>query len=170
MLINQEIVKQLYNYNSKTGELIYKERKGRGSKGTRAGCLKPHGYRVLTINGKEYREHRIIWLYVYGHMPIEVDHKNLIKDDNKLKNLREGTSAQNHYNQKPRSKSGYKGIIKRGKKWTARINKKGYKTFCLGDFTTLKEAVIAYNEKAKELFGEFAYLNNVPGSKKRNEK
>jgi len=44
--------------------------------------------------------------------------------------------------------------------WTSRITKDG-KEIHIGCFTTPEDAALAYNKKAKELFGEFATLNVV---------
>ena len=58
--------------------------------------------------------------------------------------------------------SKYKGVSlrKNTKKYRAciHINKKRYD---LGSFNNEDDAARAYNIKAKELFGEFAYLNEV---------
>ncbi len=47
---------------------------------------------------------------------------------------------------------------KRDNKWEVQITFKGERTF-LGRFDDEVEAAKAYDKKAKELFGEFAYLN-----------
>ena len=56
--------------------------------------------------------------------------------------------------------SGYRGVSRRGRRWLSRIiyNRQH---FSLGCFNTKEEAALAYNEKAKELFGEFAVLNKI---------
>ena len=56
--------------------------------------------------------------------------------------------------------SGYKGVSKRNNKWSASIHKDNQKIH-LGYFHTAKEAAKAYDTKAKELFGEFANVNNT---------
>ena len=61
--------------------------------------------------------------------------------------------------------SRHKGVmlIQKGKslgKWRARITK-DKKRYWLGDFETEDEAGIAYNEKARELYGELAYQNKI---------
>ena len=43
-------------------------------------------------------------------------------------------------------------------KWIAEITK-DYKKLYIGCFATLKEACDAYDEKARELHGEYAWLN-----------
>ncbi len=52
--------------------------------------------------------------------------------------------------------SRYKGVVKKGSGWMARCKQKS-----LGTFPTEEQAALAYNEKAKEVFGDFAYLNEV---------
>ena len=49
---------------------------------------------------------------------------------------------------------------KHGKRYRAQITLNG-KIHHLGVFDTLKEAADAYDEAAKQLFGDFAYLNNL---------
>lgn len=63
---------------------------------------------------------------------------------------------------KPKSK--YKGVSKRIKKgkvsWEVRIAK-DKKTYYIGSYKTEKQAGLAYNKKAEELYGEFAYKNII---------
>ena len=60
--------------------------------------------------------------------------------------------------------SRYKGVCwhKRKKKWCVSICKSGKRAY-LGPFDNETEAALAYDQKAKELFGEFAYLNFAKG-------
>ncbi len=92
---------------------------------------------------------------------IVVDHIDGNSLNNTKANLRICTNAQNHYNQRPRGGSSkYKGVswYKTTKKWSAAIEKNN-KQFHLGCFNNEKDAAMAYDAKAKELFGDFAYLN-----------
>lgn len=98
---------------------------------------------------------------------MKVDHKNGDGLDNRRSNLRVCTQQQNTFNQKlsKTNTSGYKGVCyspygKRLKRWVAKINKDG-KQKHLGYFLTAKEAALAYNVSAKDLFGEFAQLNSL---------
>lgn len=60
--------------------------------------------------------------------------------------------------------SQYKGVCKRIKKglttWEVRIAKDG-RTFYVGSYKTQKQAGLAYNLKAEELYGEHAYKNII---------
>lgn len=92
-----------------------------------------------------------------------VDHKNHNGLDNRRANLRAATWEENCWNQrktKARCSSRYKGVMwdKRRCKWQAQISYKGKKIF-IGYFNDEKEAAMAYDAKAMELFGEFAAPN-----------
>lgn len=93
---------------------------------------------------------------------MEVDHKNRNPLDNRKENLRICTRLQNEMNKPTRkeSASGYKGVRMVKNSWVARIKIDG-KFKHIGCFFSKEEAAKAYNEKAKELYGEFAWLNPV---------
>lgn len=106
---------------------------------------------------------------VYMHRVIMeaqfVDHINGDKLDNRRENLRAVTKSQNNMNQSQQKKqkhSKYKGVSwdKSRNKWMAYCKKDGKMNY-LGRFTDENEAALAYNNKASELFGEFAKLNEV---------
>lgn len=91
-----------------------------------------------------------------------VDHKNHDTLDNRRCNLRICTPAQNCYNKIPSGKgtSRYKGVHWRVdiKKWCASIGFNG-KIIHIGLFDYEPDAALAYDDRAAELFGEFACLN-----------
>ncbi len=93
-----------------------------------------------------------------------IDHADRDGLNNQKYNLRKANKSQNATNIKKRDNlsSIYKGVSwnTRDKKWCAHL---GYQnqTLSLGYFDNEKEAAKAYNEKALELFGEFATLNDV---------
>lgn len=105
--------------------------------------------------------------YVTNALPgEEVDHKDGNKLNNTKENLRRCTKAQNMCNSVKYStnKSGYKGVSfhKRSGKWQSTIMKNQKKIY-IGLFDTPQEAAQAYDNKAKELFGEFAKTNKDLG-------
>ena len=95
-----------------------------------------------------------------------VDHINRNKLDNRRENLRKCTKQQNCFNQSLRctNSSGFKGVVfdKRRNVYYSRIMHNGI-THHLGTFKTddIVSAAKAYNQKALELFGEYAFLNPV---------
>lgn len=118
---------------------------------------------ILKSDGK--RITRLMHRYIMNvHQGMETDHKNHNTLDNRKSNLRICTKQQNRANRKNHQKtsSKYKGVYwcKDRKKWGAQI-KLNKKEINLGRFKFEIDAVKAYNEKAKELFGEFAYLNKI---------
>lgn len=91
----------------------------------------------------------------------ETDHINHCGLDNRRHNVRVCTSQQNNQNRKATGHtSQYKGVSwsKKDRKWQARIHK-NHKHYPLGYFSNEIEAAKAYDQKAKKLFGKFAYTN-----------
>lgn len=90
-----------------------------------------------------------------------IDHISGNSLDNRIENLRHCTIQENLQNSRAK-KGKYKGVheVKRkGRKpFYAQIRKDG-KTYNLGAFNCQEEAAAAYDKKAIELFGKFAYLN-----------
>ena len=119
------------------------------------------GYRSMRIDSKSYLAHRLAWLYVHGEWPPHtIDHINLIKDDNRIANLRVATNSEQHRNM-PLTRantSGFKGVTwrEKRKKWEANISLPGRRQKFLGYFDTAEEAHAAYTAAAKEHFGKFA--------------
>ena len=92
---------------------------------------------------------------------VQVDHINGDGLDNRKANLRMATSQENNRNRTkaPRGSSTFKGVsMRESGRWSARITVNGNGIY-LGTFDSEKDAAHAYNEKARELFAEFAKLN-----------
>lgn len=112
-----------------------------------------------TVGGKSVQISRLLVSTAKGE---EVDHINRNPLDNRKKNLRVCTRIQNEMNKPVRkgSKSGLKGVRLVRNSWVARI-KINRKFLHIGCFKSKEDAARAYNEKAKEIYGEFAWLNPV---------
>ena len=157
-MIDQELVKKLFYYDAASGMLIWRNGNGRNVKPwQQAKALNGNGYFTVKIQNKNYPVHRIIWLYVNGNFPSqEIDHKNRIRNDNRLCNLRAVSRIDNCQNiSLPRhNKSGHIGVswFKKQKSWTVyvKVNKKNK---WLGYYKNLDDAVVA--RKA----GEAQYYN-----------
>jgi hypothetical protein len=91
-----------------------------------------------------------------------VDHIDGDGLNNQRRNLRLATHSQNQHNSRVRSdnKSGFKGVhwSKHARKWHVQIMVDGRTKF-LGLFENKKEAGVAYDAAARELFGAFARTN-----------
>lgn len=125
---------------------------------------------VYHFLGRQEQVSRMVFAFHHGFMPEVVDHIDGNGMNNKIENLRSATKLQNQYNRKKQDNtfSKYKGVAKAS--WIKETSKKmtyvcniraGKKNYWLGTFDTEKEAALAYNEKAKELHGEFARLNII---------
>jgi hypothetical protein len=156
-LITQEYLKSLLSYNPDTGIFIWLENRRRNLKGKIAGNL-DNGYINIRIDGKNYGAHRLAWLYMTGEWPYMIDHEDMCRNNNKWTNLRLANNSTNAMNIGMRSnnKSGYKGVCynKAEGRYVAQCYTKDGKAF-LGYFDCPIEASKAYEDKAKELHGEF---------------
>lgn len=92
--------------------------------------------------------------------PRTVDHINHNRLDNRRANLRICSMRENLRNRrgKKSSKTHYKGVHPQQGRYRAQICYQG-KQYSLGMFATAEEAAKVYDGKARELFGEYAFLN-----------
>jgi len=127
-MTTQKRLKELFIMESDV--LINKITRRGAREGLVAGSIDRHGYREITVDGKRYRAHRLIWLWHKGVMPEnEIDHINQNRMDNSIDNLRDVTHMENHHNMpiQKNSSTGVGGVhwFKRTKKWQAYINVNG---------------------------------------------
>lgn len=151
-----ELLKRLH-YNPDTGVFTWKTRDGSVKIGSVAGTRHRTGYIHIAINGKDYKAHRLAWLYVYDYFPSnDIDHINRVKNDNRISNLREATRSQNCVNSTQR-KDGLKWAYfnAKTKRWVAKIKVK-QRIIHLGTFDTEIEAYKTAYRKILELYGDFA--------------
>lgn len=99
-----------------------------------------------------------------------VDHINQNGLDNRRCNIRIATACQNMSNRRQINTLGYKGIrlVRSSSKPFAASICADKKWIYIGVYPTAEEAARAYDQKAIELHGEFAYLNfpNAPNGRK----
>ena len=147
-MIDQNEVKKLFHYDAESGMLLWRKGNNRNVKPWQeAKASNGHGYYSVKIDGKSYRVHRLIWLYVYGSFPKEdIDHKNRVRNDNRLCNLRSVNRTDNCQNISlpSHNKSGHIGVswFTAQKKWTVyvKVNKKNK---WLGYYKNLDDAIAA---------------------------
>ena len=125
--------------------------------GVTAGTLHTHGYIVIRIDGVNYLAHRLAWFYMTGEWPEEqIDHKDGCPSNNRWKNLREATPAQNRQslsarrNKKSGLPMGVTTSASAKNPFSAYIQKHGQRIH-LGVFPTSELAQRAYLSAKKSL-------------------
>jgi hypothetical protein len=156
-MIDQQTVKRLFYYDAESGMLIWRNGNGRNVKPWQeAKASNGQGYYSVKIDGNSYRVHRLIWLYVYGNFPEkDIDHKNRIRNDNRLCNLRDVSRTDNCQNISlpNHNKSGHMGVswIRSHNCCTVyvKVNKKNK---WLGYYKNLNDAIEARKEGEKKYY------------------
>ena len=162
----EELIK-LFNFDADTGRLIWKPRPrdmfvsnrsyatwNAKFAGKFACDIANFGYYRVSINNIRYQAHRVIWVMHYGEIEgeLEIDHKNGIREDNRLCNLRCVTRRENGKNlgSKRNNSLGYRGIVyhKLSNTYNARITVDG-KVKSLGYYKTPESAYAVYLEAAE---------------------
>ena len=158
-------LREVFAYDPETGKVTWKVDRFTGnpkrkivSAGDEAGCIVDSGYRLVVVKYCRIYIHRLAWMLCHGGWPTGIlDHANMDRLDNRLTNLRPATESQNRANQKPRAKSGFKGVVKfkHANSFMAQISENGQHKY-LGCFKTAEAAHAAYRAAATQAFGEHA--------------
>ena len=159
-MITQKRLKELFDYNPDTGVFTAKTHHGHRPRGSIAGNLDSRGYLRASLDNKEYRLHRLAWLYMTGEWPPnDLDHHDNTRTNNVWTNLRKATRSENLQNvgHHPKNTSGVKGVCwdKHANKWKAQISKNG-KSIHIGLFVNKVDAEAEMLRQRNELHGTFA--------------
>jgi hypothetical protein len=154
-LISLERLKELLHYDPQTGIFTRNVRRGNNTKeGEICGSVDADGYLRMMLDGRVYRLQRLAWFYCYGVWPNGVvDHKNRVRDDNRIDNLRDvsqSVNMENQTNSRSARGTGFLGVTVCQSKYQARIQKDG-RPFFIGSFSTPEEASRAYWDAKKRL-------------------
>jgi hypothetical protein len=150
-MLTQERLKYLLFYDKDAGGFIRNVSTTPNTKvGEWAGTFSKIGYVYISVDGKRYLAHRLIWLWLYGYFPKnQIDHINRIRSDNRLVNLREVTKSINSINTPVRSHSqiGHKNIKldKRDSTYSVAFVR-NKKEISFGRFKDLNQAISIRNE------------------------
>lgn len=157
LLVIPDNIKDYMSYDPATGLFTWiKTTNARGRPGEPVGCLGAYGYMLVPFMGKVYKAHRVAWWWVTGEQPSQIDHINRIRDDNRFKNLRIASVADNVRNAGNKGAlTGVKGVTKNGNRFYGRVHF-NYKSYNAGSYGTLKEARIAVEALRAKLHKEFA--------------
>ena len=147
--VTQARLVEVLDYNPATGVFKWRRRNGRT-----AGTYKNDGYIQIRVDGRFYRAHRLAFLYVHGYIPEFLDHRNRVRDDNRIDNLRPASKGDNRQNasMSVSNTSGRIGVslYKRTGKWQAQI-KVNKVSHHLGWYVTPDEAEEAYLSAKRRL-------------------
>jgi hypothetical protein len=163
-LPSQEALRQLMDYDAETGVLTWRSRpleafnKGKRQKnaqkiwnsrfaGTPALAVSHgNGYCSGALFKVKAYAHRVVWKWVHGTEPDQIDHINGNRSDNRICNLRSVHKAENAKNTKlPKNNtSGHIGVSfrKTEQKWEAYLGDGGGK-IRLGVFSEKSDAIAA---------------------------
>lgn len=114
---------------------------------------------ATSIYGKSIYMHELI-------LPVKkqfyLKHKNNDNLDNRKENLEMISSNHRRHLglKKQLGASQYRGVQISGKRWRAMIAK-DKKDYFLGSFDDERAAALAYNAKARELYGDYAFQNKI---------
>ena len=151
MIIDQAAVQKVLE--DKDGVLHWRKT------GKRAGTLHHTGYTQVSIKGKSYNAHRLMFLLYHGWLPEVIDHIDGNRSNNSIENLRPATWSQNLQNMKlrPTNKSGCKNVswCNTKKKWSVQLSVNGCQKN-LGRFDDLELADLVAAEARDKYHGPFA--------------
>lgn len=118
----------------------------------------------MIVDGKRTKVQLHRFLMGVTDSKIFVDHKDGDRFNNTRENLRLCSAKQNAQNRPKRSDSSspYKGVSRKSKGWGAWITEEGTSVF-LGTYPTAEAAAMAYDRKARQLYGDFAKVNFPEG-------
>jgi len=156
----EEHIKEMLTY--KDGKLYWKNRVGFQAylNGKEAGGYDKNGYIRLRVNETLMFSHRVIYFLHYGCWPRQIDHKNRIKDDNRIENLRACTASENRTNVANKINESIYGrnVSKKSNtgKYRVRLTKFG-KEIHIGEFEDLEFAQLVASEAREKYYGEWAY-------------
>ena len=140
--LTQSDLLNVFDYNEQTGEIYHKLNTRRCVKGALATYKHIEGYLQITIGGKEYLAHRVIWFMKTGLWPNQIDHQDHNRSNNIWTNLSDIVHRKNQMNMslKCNNSSGVNGVrILPSQRFCAFIMVRG-KQISLGTYDTLDEA------------------------------
>jgi hypothetical protein len=160
--LTAEWLREHMAYVPETGTFMWKVRGAGRTVGKVLGTVNSLGYAQIKVNNVVYYAHRLAWFYVNGEWPEgHLDHIDMDKTNNAIANLRRATPSQNAAGRKTYARiAPSRGVFPHGAGFVARIHHSGERHY-LGYFPTLEAAKAAYEAKARELHGEFAYQDRV---------
>ena len=152
-------VRELLHYDHTTGIFTNKVDRYRVKAGQQTGIPSPQGYIQICVGGSTYTAQELAYFWMKGEWAPMVDHKNLVRTDNRWTNLRPATRSQNMANASAtvKSSSGIRGVYKDKKsgKWIAAVNHGSFRK-TLGRFDDLAVAAKVRLKAMMDIHGEYS--------------
>lgn len=163
-MLTQTELKELLAYDADKGVFYWKvHRRPQSPVGSVAGWKSGKNALRIELKGKNYLIHRLAWFYVHGTWPIQIDHRNGDRSDNRLCNLREANNSENQANMSAKSNNttGHRGISLRRKTYIVQLYKtaNGQKKKVSRRFNNLESAIQFSVQQSKQLHGEYSFFN-----------
>lgn len=153
--VTQERLRELLDYDPATGIFTWRVTRNRNAIAGSIAGTPDSGYIKIWIDCRQYRAHQLAWFYVHGEWVREIDHKNRIKSDTRLANLRPATRKHNSENRglQRNNTSGVRGVTwnKKERKWSAQI-RHNKRQMHLGWHGRFEDAVAARLSAEQRLF------------------
>jgi hypothetical protein len=145
-----ELLWDLFELDPFTGTLYRKKHRNKNRLNKPFGCVFTNGYIVGEINSEKFQAHRLVWKWVHGSDPQEVDHVDRNRTNNSPWNLRSGTRSANHCN-----RGNVKGYTRTPSgTYRALIGIDGVQYY-LGHYATEEQAREAYLAAAHLIHGKY---------------
>jgi hypothetical protein len=164
-LPNKEELHRMFDYQD--GNLYWKIKVSNSINiGDKVSCFnKKSNKKRITINNKCFMASRIIYAMFYNDPKHKsIIHIDLDKNNLKIENLKVANNTERVANvgKKSNNTSGFRGVSgpTPSKKWRVNIGYLG-KRYHIGTYENKEIAHKAYCEKAKELFGKFARIDDA---------
>jgi hypothetical protein len=159
----QNVLHALLDYSPTTGVFTWRKSNGTAAAGREAGWLHKAGYVYIGLGGRNYKAHRLAWMYVYGVDPAGLlDHRDRDKTNNRIANLRVCTQQLNAQNYGPQKNntSGYRCVFlcRKTNRWMVKMALNGKRKY-LGTYATPEEADKVARAASLAAYGEFSYAN-----------
>lgn len=147
--------RELFSYCAATGVIARRTTRGGQLAGSKVGTLRKDGYLSTRVDGVELLCHRLAWLLHHGVEPDdEVDHRNGVRSDNRIKNLRDSDRDGNNQNRRTAHKNNRLGVLGVNQlpsgRFQARI-RVNKKLRSLGTHATAEAASAAYVNAKRQL-------------------
>ena len=162
--LSVEFLKSQLVYDPDTGLFFWLTPGIKRRIGDLAGKINKVGYVMISFQGKAFFAHRLAWMYVHGHFPpVQTDHINGVRHDNRIVNLRACTSSENHQSAARQvGVTGFRGVSKGKWGFRAEIGVGG-RQYNLGNYETPEEAHGAYL-RAKANMHTFQPTPRIPAA------